>query len=359
MGLLNLFRRAGTRRETRASGGGFTAQVLEARADAIHGRHGVAEATAAAQGCVSLWDGGLSLADVSGTDALPAALLSLVARALALRGEFVALVGDDRLLPAQDWDVTTRDGVPVAYRLTLPDTAGGRSVTALAAEVMHVRIGSDVRAPWAGTPPLHRANLTAGLLQAVEAALSETYETAPFGSQVVPFPESDEVSRENLARSFRGRRGRVLLRESVTTTAAGGPTPQTDWKPSDLSPDLSRTLATETLRGARDSVCNAFGVLPAMLANNAAGPSVREGQRHLASWTLQPIAAVIAQEATEKLGSAVSVDALAPLQAYDAGGRARSFKGVIEAMGAARAAGLSDDQIAAAARFAGVGDGSG
>ena len=340
--------------ETRAAGGVFTSQVLEARADAIHGRQGVAEATAAAQGCVSLWDGGLSLANVDGTDALTPGLLSLIARSLALRGEFVGLIGDDGILPASDHDITTRDGLPTAYRLTLPATGGGRNLTVLAAEVLHVRIGSDVRAPWAGTPPLHRAHLTAGLLQAVESALSETYETAPFGSQVVPFPESDEVSRENLARSFRGRRGRVLLRESVTTTAAGGPTPATDWKPSDLSPDLSKSLATEALRGARDSVCNAFGVLPAMLANNAAGPSVREGQRHLASWTLQPIAALIAQEATEKLGAAVSVDALAPLQAYDAGGRARSFKGVVEAMGAARAAGLSDDQIAAAARFAGV-----
>jgi hypothetical protein len=74
----------------------------------------------------------------------------------------------------------------------------------------------------------------------------------------------------------------------------------------------------------------------------------------LASWTLQPIAELVAQEATEKLGAPVSLDVLQPLQAYDAGGRARAFSGVVQAMAQAREAGLSDEQIAAAARFAGT-----
>jgi hypothetical protein len=33
--------------------------------------------------------------------------------------------------------------------------------------------------------------------------------------------------------------------------------------------------------------------------------TVREGQRHLAQWTLQPIAALLAEEATAKLGGTV------------------------------------------------------
>jgi hypothetical protein len=350
MKLRNLFRR---KSETRASGTGYTAAVMEARESYIAGRRGVGELTATVQGCVSLWEGGLGMADVTGTELLTPHTLAIMARGLGLRGEALFLVRD-RLVPVQDWDTTTRDGVPTAYRATIAEAGGGRTVTALAGEVLHVRIGSDAVAPWAGSPPLQRASLTAGMLHAIEDALAETFATAPLGSQVVPFPENPEVDNEKLSRSFRGRRGRVLLRESVTTTAAGGPTPQTDWRPSDLSPDLSRSMTAETLDAARASIAFAYGVLPAMLDAKAAGPLVREGQRHLASWALQPIAAVIAREASEKLGAAVSLDTLAPLQAYDAGGRARAFAGVVQAMAQAREAGLSDEAVAAAARFAGT-----
>jgi phage portal protein BeeE len=319
----------------------------------ISGRRGLAELTSAAQGAVSLWEGAMTQAQVSGTDLLTPQTLAQAARSLALRGEAVYLLRD-RLVPCSDWDVTTRDGIPTAYRVTIPDAGGGRTATALAGEVLHLRIGSDPVAPWAGTAPLRRSSLSAGLLHAVETALHEAYEAAPLGSQVVPFPETDDTNRDKLARSFRGQRGRVLLRESVTTTAAGGPTPQTDWRPSDLSPDLSRTMAVETLTEARAAIAHAFGLLPAALDPKAAGPLIREAQRHLASWTLQPIAELVAQEATEKLGAPVSLDVLQPLQAYDAGGRARAFSGVVQAMAQAREAGLSDEAVAAAARFAGT-----
>jgi len=351
MKLRDLFRRRAP--ETRASGTGFTAEVIAARDSYIAGRSGLAELTATAQGCVSLWEGGLSQAAVTGTDLLTPQALAIAARGLALRGEAVFLIRD-RLLPAVDWDVSTTDGVPRAYRLSLPDTGGGRTLTALAGEVLHLRVGTDPATPWAGQAPLRRASLTAGLLHAVETALQEVYQTAPLGSQVVPFPESPDTDREKLARSFRGQRGRVLLRESVTTTAAGGPTPQTDWKPSDLSPDLSRAMTAETQEAARAAVCHAFGVLPAMLDGKTTGTTVREAQRHLATWTLQPVAALFAAEATDKLGAAVTLDTLTPLQAYDAGGRARAMKGAVDAMAAAKEAGLSDEAVAAAARFAGV-----
>ena len=49
------------------------------------------------------------------------------------------------------------------------------------------------------------------------------------------------------------------------------------------------------------------GVLPAMLDGKTTGTTVREAQRHLATWTLQPTAAQFAAEASEKLGAAVSI----------------------------------------------------
>jgi hypothetical protein len=74
----------------------------------------------------------------------------------------------------------------------------------------------------------------------VESALAEVFENAPLGSLVMPFPESGETDLETLGRGFRGRRGRVLLRESVNVSAAGGPAPASDWKPADMSPIWKR-----------------------------------------------------------------------------------------------------------------------
>jgi phage portal protein BeeE len=351
MKLRNLFRRKAP--ETRASATGFTAQVMEARESYLAGRRGLAELTGVVQGCVSLWEGGLSQADVTGAEVLDGRSLAIAARSLALRGEFVALIRD-RLVPASDWDVTTRDGVPTAYRLTIAEAGGGRSVTALAGEVLHVTIGADAVTPWAGHPPLRRAQLTAGLLHAVESALQETYENAPLGSMVAPYPETPETNRDELARSFRGKRGRVLLRESTAVTAAGGPAPQSDWRPESLSPDLQRAMTAEHLEQARAAILHTFGVLPALLDPKATGNGVREAQRHLAQWTLAPIAALIAQEATAKLGADVSIDVMRPLQAYDAGQRARAMQGVVEALNAAKENGLTDEQVSAAAKFAGI-----
>lgn len=333
--------------ETRASGSGFTAEIMAAREAYVSGQRGIAELTATAQGAVSLWEGGLSLADVQGTDLLDRRALALCARSLALRGEAVFLIRDSGLVACADWDVRTRDGFPTAFRVSVSEAGGGRSLTALAAEVLHLRIGCDVAAPYYGTAPLKRASLTAGLLHALESALAEVFELAPLGTSIVPFPEAPQTDLEAMARGFRGNRGKVLVRESVAVAAAGGPAPSQDWKPQDVTPDLSKAMTRETLAAARDAINMAFGVLPAMNAPAATGPLIREGQRHLAQWVLQPIAAMIGEEATAKLGQPISLDVMQPLQAYDAGGRARAMTAIVKAMSEAKAAGI-DPQAAAA-----------
>lgn len=338
--------------EKRAAGSGFTAEVMAARESYISGRRGLAELTATAQSCISMWEGGLTLADVTGTDLLTPQVLALTARSAALRGEAVFLIRD-RLVPCADWDVRTRDGEPAAYRLSVSEAGGGRTETALAGEVLHLRIAADPVAPWLGTAPLRRASLTAGLLHAVESALGEVFENAPLGSAIVPFPESPETDKDALGRGFRGRRGSVLLRESVNVSAAGGPVPQTDWKPATVSPDLERAMTAETLAAAREAICGAFGVLPGLMNAAATGPAIRECQRHLASWTLQPIARQLADEATAKLGSAVTIDTLRPLSAYDAGGRARAMSTIVGALAEAKEAGIDPAAVTGALRLVG------
>jgi hypothetical protein len=326
--------------EKRAAGSGFTAEIIAAREAYISGRRGIAELTGTAQSCVSLWEGGFSLAAVDGTDMLTGSTLALMGRSLALRGESMFLIRDEGLVPCSDWDLRTYYGKPTAYRVSIPEAGGGISTTALAGEVLHVRIGCDPAAPYYGTAPLKRSSLTAGMLNAVESALAEVFELAPIGSQVVPMPEQPDQDNAALGRSFRGQRGRVLLRESVTVSAAGGPAPVQDWKPSSLSPDLERSMTAETLAASRDAILGAFGVLPGLFYSATTGPMVREAQRHLAQWTLQPIAGLLAEEATEKLGGKVDIDVMGPTQAFDAGGSARAFATLIQGLAMAKEAGV-------------------
>lgn len=326
--------------ETRAAGANYTAQLIQARTAYITGTTGRAELTATVQGAVSLWENGLSVADVTGTDLLTRRALAIAGRMLALRGEALFYITDDMLIPVVDWDLSTRLSRPSAYRLTLPDIGGGKSATALAAEVMHFRIGADASQPWYGTAPLQRSSLSADLLEVIERALCEVYGDAPLGSSIVPMPETPETDLTDIARGFRGSRGKVLVRESVQVQAAGGPAPAQDWRANDLTPDLSKALMDKTLDQARDQINSAFGILPGLNNKATTGPMVREAQRHLAQWTLQPIAEQMAEEATEKLGSAVGLDVMRPLQAFDAGGRARTVTALVKALAEAKAAGV-------------------
>ncbi len=327
--------------ETRAaSSPGYTSQMIHARTGYITGTGGRAELTATVQGAVTLWENGLSVADVEGTDLLTRRALAIAGRMLALRGEAVFYITDEALIPVSDWDLSTRLSRPVAYRLTLPDAGGGKTMTALAGEVLHFRIGADASQPWYGTAPLKRASLSADLLEIIERALVEVYGDAPLGSSIVPMPETPETDLAQIARGFRGSRGRVLVRESVQVQAAGGPAPAQDWRANDLTPDLQKAMMDKTLDQARDQINGAFGILPGLTNKATTGPMVREAQRHLAQWTLQPMAEQMAEEATDKLGNAIKLDVMRPLQAFDAGGRARAAATVIQALAQAKEAGV-------------------
>ena len=222
---------------------------------------------------------------MTGTDLLTRRTMALAGRSLALRGEAVFLIRDG-LIPAADRDMRTRYGRPRAYRLSIPD---------------------------------------AGLLRALEAALAEVFESAPLGSMIVPFPEAPLTDLEGLARDFRGARGKVLIRGSVNVTAAGGPAPAQDWRRNPLSPDIERPI------------------LPALVNPGVTGSAVRKAQRHLAIRVLQPRAETMAEEATTKLGTAVRIETLRPLQAWAAGVRTRALATIVQALAQAKEAGVAPE----------------
>lgn len=110
-------------------------------------------------------------------------------------------------------------------------------------------------------------------------------------------------------------------------------------------------MAVPSLTEARGAIFAAFGVLPAMFVPNAQEPLVREAQRHLAQWQLQPIAQLMAEECSAKLASPVTIDIVRPAQAFDAGGRARAFGAMVQAMTQAKEAGLDPQEVEDALSF--------
>ncbi len=87
----------------------------------------------------------------------------------------------------------------------------------------------------------------------------------------------------------------------------------------------------------------ACGVLPGIWSPVKTGPLIREVQRHLAQWTLQPIAGLMAEEVSRKLRSTVTMDVTRSLQAFDAGGRARAAKQIVDTLAAAKEAGVDPE----------------
>ena len=83
-------------------------------------------------------------------------------------------------------------------------------------------------------------------------------------------------------------------------------------------------------------------------SNATQGPVIREAQRFLAQWTLAPIATLLVEEATAKLGGNVAIDVITPLGAVDHGGRARAFGAIVAALAAAKAGGLAEADVNAA-----------
>ena len=151
--------------------------------------------------------------------------------------------------------------------------------------------------------------------------------------------------------AFKGRRGSTLVIEGVAQATAAGMNPTIGQRPDQLSPDLSKSMTSETLAAAREGISMAYGVLPSLVNRAATGPAVREAQRQLAIWTLQPIAALLADEATNKLGNLVEIDTIRPLQAFDAGGRARALSAIIKTLAEAKAADIAPADVSGAMRM--------
>ncbi|MFN3276109.1 MAG: hypothetical protein ACK41U_15735, partial [Paracoccus sp. (in: a-proteobacteria)] len=66
---------------------------------------------------------------------------------------------------------------------------------------------------------------------------------------------------------------------------------------------------------------------------------------------LQPIANLLAEEASDKLGDDITIDVVRPMQAFDHGGKARALGAMLQAMATAKEAGLDGVTVQDALQF--------
>ena len=114
-----------------------------------------------------------------------------------------------------------------------------------------------------------------------------------------------------------------LKLDRLAQATAAGMNANLGQSPDQLSRQLDKTLADKLLTEAKGEIYSLFGILPGLTNPATTGPLVREAQRHLAQLVLQPIANLMAEEATEKLGGTVTLDVVRPMQAMDHGGTLR------------------------------------
>ena len=269
-------------------------------------------AAGAVEIAAGLWSRALSTAAVP--DGIPVGprMLAEIGRDLARHGECLYLAdvaprGRLRLLRCHSRD-TWGDGPDPAdwwYRLTVAGPRSTRTVTAPAASVVHVRYATEAHAPARGLSPLAYATLTGTLGAALEQSLG--YKAGGAVARLIALPEGHQ-SPDGLTDAIRTARGRTLLPE----TTAGGwgdstTAPRKDFQPARLGADPPSALVN-LRQHVESSVLACFGIgAPLGPSGLNDGTAAREAARRLWTLTIQPLAAVIAEELSRVLERPVAL----------------------------------------------------
>ena len=337
-------------------GAGFTDAIVRALlTQAAGGTTADPSATAALEAAAGQYARAFAVAEVSpataATAALTPAVLSLMARDLIRRGEFVHVIevgrGGVRLTPAGfSWDVRGRtDPATWRYRVLLSGPSGSVTRNLPAAGVVHGRYSVDPARPWAGVSPLAWASLTGRLHANLEDAIAD--EAGGTRGHVLPVPQGPDSDDDTdplagLRKDIATLRGRTVLAETVASGWGEGAmaAPRADWKAQRLgfnAPVSMATLRTDSAQAVL-SACGASADL--FTHGDAAGQ--RESWRRFLHGSIQPLGDLLAAELAVKLdvpGLAMSFDRL---MASDISGRARAFGSLVQG-------GMDKDRAAALA----------
>ena len=298
--------------------GDYTGQRLSAMYSAVTGAV-VTEGYAAVEAVAGRVASMLSVARVEGgpraRQALTPTVLAMVGRNLIQVGESLHLVkvrpeaGEVYLCPAQHrWTVyggadpeawvidATVTGAQTVYQMSAPRAAW-----------LHVVRDADPDYPWRGVSPLERSSVTALLARAAEDAL--VAEMRQPVMSIIPMPQGASVDRDTLRSEIQARIHQVLLPPTTRAGFGGGMTsaPVTDWKVQRLQPMPTEALVK--LSGEVQSrVVASLGCHPALIGGGGGNGSVdREAVRQFRKFVMQPIAALVAENAYRAFGERITL----------------------------------------------------
>lgn len=321
---------------------------------------------AAQEACAGLWERAFASATIvqgrRAQELCGPSMLALVAREFVYTGESCWLleVLDDGHLAAgiaSSWEVNGPGVHPQRwrYRLDVLGPSGNRTRRANWDGVLHFMIGRRPEQPWKGQGPLERASLSQRLANLLETRLGE--ETAAQVGNIIALPRDPSPRQkpdgsmfdplDDIRKSLSSIRGKTVL---VETTASGWgegrfSAPRQDWTPQRIGPNPPSSL-TQLRQEITQLVVAALGVPPPLLQPNADGTGQRELWRRFLHGTIQPVAAIVAEELSEKLDEEVKIG-FEELFASDLSGRARAFQSMVQGgmdvEKAAALAGLMDD----------------
>ena len=282
--------------------------------------------TSALEAAAGMWARALSAATVTGDrGALTRRVRHMIGRGLIRYGEQLFVIEVEgsavRLVPAASFDVLQG----WRYRVEVPrPTAGSMSRTFPREAVLHATWNVDPVQPWVGIGPMAAAAYGAKLAGNVEAKLVE--ETGAPSALLIPVPtDGGDDSLDSLRADIRAAKGSAVVVEGTASGWDEGQTKGTrnDWRAERLGPMIPQQLR-ELYGDTCAAVLEACGIPAALGTADADGTSQRESYRRWIMASVEPVAEMIAEEASEKLDSQVAFD-FRGLWAHDLAGRASAY----------------------------------
>ena len=300
--------------------------------------------TSALEVAAGMWARVLSAATVTGDrGALTRRARHMIGRQLIRAGEQLHVIDVDRdgrvsLIPAGAFEVL--EGW--RYRVEVQRPPGGSTSRTYPREaVLHATWNVDPLQPWAGISPLGSASYGAKLAANVESKLAE--ETGAPSALLIPVPtDGGDDSLSSLRADIRNAKGSAVVVEGTASGWDEGQAKGTrnDWRAERLGPMIPQQLR-ELYGDTCGAVLEVCGIPAALGTPDADGTSQRESYRRWVMSSVEPVAELIAEEASEKLDGDVRFD-FRNVWAHDLQGRASAYAKLV-------AAGMDTDRGAALA----------
>lgn len=325
--MLRKMLRREVRREIRATG--YTDLILAGLDNKISGSDADVLVTGAVEACAGLWGRTLAAARVEGSDALTARLRHRLGRDLIRQGESVYLIEVNgagvSLKPVSEWDVL--EGWRYRIDTTMPPGKITQRTVARG-KVAHFMWAANPREPWRGVAPLAAASKLGDLIARVENKLSEDLNTP--SATILPVPkDGGDTTLTSLRADIAGAEGRAVLAESTVGGWSDGSQAATrhDWRGERLGPEIPDSMlgAFEAIQAA---VAVACGIPPDLLAKDVDGTAQRESYRRWVQVSVQPVADMVAEVASEALEAEVSFN-FREIWGHDLQGRASAFQRLV------------------------------